>query len=319
MRSDGPDAVTGDDVTVMVCAYNAADTIGATLASIAAQTVLPGRIIVLDDASTDATADVARRWTSRLPIEIVTHPENRGHPAARVTAQQHCRTPLIALVDADDFWLPDHLETMLAIYRDGMIVVARELLWVRGTGLSPASGPERDVPSPRRQLHELVQHDYLPIGTLFARADAERVGGFRDVMPEDWDLWIRMVRDGAEVVRTEHPTYVYRIHTRSSSFGDKFADANVTTLERALAEATSPAERRAARHGLLRARARQQLTSSYREATTGDVREARRAARRALRGGPRIALRAAFMLVAPRTGARVHHRRMHDVAGWIDA
>ncbi|HEY8216651.1 MAG TPA: glycosyltransferase family 2 protein, partial [Acidimicrobiia bacterium] len=135
------------DVTVMTCAYNAADTLGATLASIAAQTVAPGRVLVLDDASTDGTADVARSWMARLPMEIVTHPENRGHPAARVTAQQHCRTRLIALLDADDVWLPDHLETMLATYRGrGGIVVARELLWVRGGGLAPASGPEREVP-----------------------------------------------------------------------------------------------------------------------------------------------------------------------------
>jgi hypothetical protein len=257
---------------------------------------------------------------ARLPMEIVTHPENRGHPAARVTAQQHCRTRLIALLDADDVWLPDHLETMLATYRGrGGIVVARELLWVRGGGLAPASGPEREVPPLGRQLAELVEHDYLPIGTLFARDDAERAGGFRDVMPEDWDLWIRMVRQGAHVFRADHPTYVYRIHASSSSFGDKFAEANLRTLERALAESVTPIERRAVARGLARARARRDLTLAYGAAARGDIGVARRAAWRALRGPRNVALRAAFMLAVPRAGARIHDRRMHDVAGWIDA
>jgi hypothetical protein len=311
--------LSGSDVTVMVCAFNAAGTVGATLASIAAQTVMPGRVIVLDDASTDGTRAVAESFASKLPLDIETLPENRGHPAARVAAQALCRTPLIALLDADDAWLPDHLETLLATYRSTPgIVVARELLWVRGSGVAPASGPEREVPPARRQLERLVQQDYLPIGALFARADAMRVGGFRDVMPEDWDLWIRMVRSGVEVVRANHPTYVYRIHEDSSSFGDKFVRANVETIMRTLGEATTPPERRAARRGLAHAIARQELIQAYRHGYAGDMGAARRSAFKGLRGRWPIKTRSAFMLVAPRTGSRIHARRLHDVAGWIE-
>src|SRR5712692_8856417 len=179
-RGKMPPDLSSADVTVMVCAYNAEETLGATLASIAAQTEQPGSVVVVDDASTDGTVDVARSWSSRLPMELVELEVNGGHPHGRVVAQEHCRTELIALLDADDAWLPDHLETLLAAYRSTPgVVVARELLWVRGTGVAPGEGPEREVPALRKQLRRLLRSDYLPIGTLFARADLLRAGGFR--------------------------------------------------------------------------------------------------------------------------------------------
>ncbi len=314
-----PPEVSAADVTVMICAYNAEDTLGATLASISAQTAPPGSVVVLDDASTDGTPDVARAWSARLPIELIALDVNAGHAHARVIAQHHCRTDLIALVDADDAWLPDHLETLLAVYRRSPgVIVARELLWIRGTGLAPAEGPEREVPAPRKQLRRILRSDYLPIGTLFARADLVRAGGFRDVMPDDWDLWIRMIRVGVVVTRADHPTYVYRIHHSSSSFGENYARYNVEALERALAEATSAAERRAARRGLAAARAREHLTLAYRAATDDDPRTARTHALRAWRGGPGVAVRAAFMVAAPRVGSRIHERRLNEISGWID-
>jgi glycosyltransferase involved in cell wall biosynthesis len=314
-----PPEVSAADVTVMVCAFNAEETLGATLASIAGQTVQPGSVVVVDDASTDATADVARSWRSRLPIELVTLEVNGGQAHGRVVAQEHCNKELVSILDADDAWLPDHLETLLAAYRRTPgVIVARELLWIRGAGAAQAEGPERDVPAPRRQLRRLLRGDYLPIGTLFSRADLLRAGGFRDVMPEDWDLWIRMVRLGVVVTRANHPTYLYRIHQSSSSFGDKFARYNVETLERALSDATSKSERRAARRGLAAARAREQLTLAYRAASDGHHRAARAHAVRAWRGGPKVAARAAFMVAAPRAGSRIHDRRLNDLSGWID-
>jgi hypothetical protein len=275
--------------------------------------------MVLDDASTDGTADVARRWSTRLPIDLEVLETNVGGPTARVVAQDYCHTRLIAILDADDAWLPDHLETLLGVYRATPgVVVARELLWIRGTGLAPAEGPEREVPAPRDQLRRLLRSDYLPIGTLFSRDEMMRAGGFRGFMTEDWDLWIRMVRLGAVVTRADHPTYVYRIHHSSSSFGDNYVQHNVATLERAAGEATSPAERRAVRRGLAAARAREQLILAYRAATNGDHRAARAHAWRARRGGRKVAARAAFMFVAPRTGSRIHDRRLNDLSGWIE-
>ncbi len=304
----------GDDVTVMVCAYNAEDTLGFALASIAAQSELPGTVVVVDDGSTDRTAAIAESWSPHLPIELVRLTENRGLPHGRMVAQAHCHRPLIAMLDADDAWLPDHLETLLTTYRSSPgIVAAREVLWIRGSGTALADGRARVVPSARRQLRRILRSNFVPIATLFARADLARAGGFRDVTPEDWDLWIRMVRVGVHVVRAGHATYLYQVREQSVSFGDKLAASNAELLAQVVGEVASPSERRIACRSLARATAELQLMLAYRAGATDDARGARHHARRALRGRRRTIVRAVFMMLAPRKGSRVHEHRVGNL------
>jgi glycosyltransferase involved in cell wall biosynthesis len=306
--------VTGADVTVMICAYNAEDTLRFSLASVAGQSEMPGTILVVDDGSTDATSAIAESWNDRLPIELVRLAQNGGLARARVVAQRHCCRPLIAMLDADDAWLPDHLETLLTTYRASPgLVAARELLWVRGTAIALAEGRARAVPPVSRQLHRLLRSDFIPIATLFAKADLERAGGFRDVMPEDWDLWIRMVRIGIPVVVANHATYLYQVHERSTSFGDKLIASNAELMSRVVDEAASKRERRVARTSLTRARAELELTLAYRAATIHNLRAARHHAFRALRGRRRVIVRALFMAVAPRSGSQIHERRVGNL------
>jgi hypothetical protein len=111
---------------------------------------------------------------------------------------------------------------------------------------------------------------------------------------------------------------VYRLHPASSSYGDKYARANVAILEGAREEAADGRERRAAARGVRHARAVLHLTEAYEAAADGDTSRARRAAWHALRGEGKVRTRAGFMLIAPRLGARIHVRRRDDVAGWID-
>jgi glycosyltransferase involved in cell wall biosynthesis len=312
--------VSGADVTVMLCAYQAAKTINTALASVAAQSEPVAAVVVVDDGSTDGTADVVVSWSDELPIDLVQLPENRGHPAARMAAQDRCRTRLVAILDADDAWLPDHVTTMVDAYRvTPGIVAARELLWVPGTGVTIASGPQREVPPPRRQQRRLLRSDFLPIATLFAADDLRRAGGFREAKPEDWDLWIRMVRIGVPVTRAGHPTYLYRVHADSLSFGDNLAADNAALLDRVVEESTTPAERRAARRSSRRLHAAVDLVDAYDAARDGDVSRARSAALAALRHGDgRVRVRAAWMVVAPRAGSRIHDGRIRDLSRRID-
>lgn len=315
-----PTPVTGRDVTVLLCAYESAGTITTALASVAAQTEPVGAVVVVDDGSTDATADLVGEWSERLPIELVRLAENRGHAAARMVAEQHCATRLIAILDADDAWLPDHITTLVGIYRSSPgIVAAREVLWVPGVGVNVARGPERDVPPPRHQLRRLLQSDYVPIGSLFAVDDLRRAGGFRNMRAEDWDLWLRMVRGGVEVTRADHATYLTRVHADSLTYGDTHAIGNVEVLERAVAEAASPGERRAAQRSLWRQRGALELLRSYESARDGHTGRARRHALTGLRRGDgRVKARAAWMLAAPKSGSRIHDHRIADPGRWVE-
>src|SRR3954464_2844452 len=90
-------------VSVVIAAYNRADMLRRAIASVRAQRpAVPAEIVVVDDASSDATADVAEV----LGATVVRHPVNRGESAARNSAIEAAAQPWIAVLDSDDEWLP---------------------------------------------------------------------------------------------------------------------------------------------------------------------------------------------------------------------
>ena len=306
---------TGADVTVLISAFNAASYVGTALGSVGTQTTPPGAVIVVDDGSTDDTVAVASAWKDRLPVEVVELGENRGAGYARAVGVEHVRTPLIAVLDADDYWLPEHAEVMLSTYeRAGGLVTAQELWWVDRLGIGPSDERWRTVPPESEQLRKIIDQCYVSIGTLFSREDCMRAGNFRAIGNEDWDLWIRMIRRGIRVTRGPHPTFLYQIRHSSVSFGTKTDDAGIDVAEHAVAEAESSEERKWAELSLRRRVARRSLTEAYNYAHEGRSARARGAAFRALRGNPHTARRALFMTVFPRLGARLHERLLNDLS-----
>jgi glycosyltransferase involved in cell wall biosynthesis len=309
----------GADVTVTLCAYNEADVIHTALASIAGQTVMPASVVVVDDGSTDTTSSVIAEWSDLLPIALVRLDDNVGIGAARSVAVAQVATDLVALLDADDAWLPDHLETLLALYAQTPgLVYSRSLVWVPGSDVGPESEPARALPTEGDQPRVIVARNFLHICTLFAKADHDRAGGFRATLPEDWDLWIRMIRAGVRVSRTNHPTALYRIRPSSLSFADDVPEQLVDMMEQVLEEAATDQERDWARESLERLQAGAALARAFHHAADGDIEQARRDARHALHGDAHTRRRAAIMMLAPRLGSRERQRRMSDLSRWID-
>ena len=93
-------------IDVVIPAFNAADYLDEALASVVGQQQAARRIIVVDDGSTDATADVAR--AAGDAIEVVRQ-DNRGAAAARNLGIARSDAPLLAFLDADDRWTADKL------------------------------------------------------------------------------------------------------------------------------------------------------------------------------------------------------------------
>ena len=204
------------EVVVIIAAYNAARTLSSSLASVAAQSSAPRSVVVVDDGSEDETAAIANDWKSRLPVRVVSHGTNMGLAQARRSGIEATTEPLIAILDADDIWLPDHLALMLDTYRKVPgIVTADALRWMPNAGVSRTSfRSRRPIPRYPRQKTAILAANFVFIGVLFAREAYSAVGGFRDGLlgAEDWDLWIRMTRAGVPVTGTPYPTMLYRVH-----------------------------------------------------------------------------------------------------------
>jgi GT2 family glycosyltransferase len=300
------------EVAVIIAAYNAEATLPAALASVATQSSRPSSVVVVDDGSGDGTARAVDRWKDRLPVRLVSHRENAGPGRARRSGIEATDEPLIALLDSDDAWLPDHLGLMLEAYakRPGLIT-ADALCWMPGRGLDRTPYRGRcPVPTPEHQRTAILASNFVFIGALFSREAYLGVGGFRDGIraAEDWDLWIRMLRAGEVVGTTPHPTVFYRLHRRGLSWVKRQLENERQVLEIALTEVAAEDERRAAQRALRGVRTRLELVHAYEHARGDHVSAARRSAVAALRGPRPVALRALAMVVAPRAGVRLRDR-----------
>jgi hypothetical protein len=277
---------------------------------VAAQTVRPGEVVVVDDGSADGTADAAERWSGRLPLRVVRRGDPGGVDRAYQDAARNSDAPWVAWLDERDCLLPDHFSTMVrAAGDDATIVTAKALDWSPGHGVG-TNRRAPQVPPGHEQLAALLSENFVSGATLFSRSLYERVGGYRLGLTRggDWDLWIRMVRSGARVVVTDHATVLHRVAAPGAEPGPDRLDAELEVLRRAVEEASGPAERIHAEAGRRRLVAESDLRRALDLARNRRTWAARRTAVAALRGGRRIAPMASLVAVAPRAGVRVHDR-----------
>jgi glycosyltransferase involved in cell wall biosynthesis len=242
--------------SVVVAAYNAERTLRQTITSVLNQTRPDFELVVVDDGSSDRTAELTERFED--PRVRLVRQANGGTAAARNTGISNSRAPLIALLDSDDLWLPSYLETMGAVLEsDEGAALAYTDAWVlddtsgrvsRTSAAASANPPERPPDDPRKLLKLLLRGNFVFTSTTFRREVIEEAGGFdgRCDQCEDYELWLRLAARGRRFARTPEPLAVYRNRPGSKSSDDLRLLAGVREmLELVLAEYELDAELRA--------------------------------------------------------------------------
>lgn len=237
--------LSGADVTVVIPTYNRARLIAQALESVQAQTTVVKDIIVVDDGSTDATADVVARFTRADSRVRLVAQANAGANVARNTGIGEARSDWIAFLDSDDRWLPDKIERQIAALR------ARPEAVASFTGIIAVDGDRElyryDMPG-ELTLGELRRHNALGSTStaLVSRAVLEKVGGFDPVLPscQDWDLWLRLRREGPFAVVTDSLIlYDDGPHDRITGNLAKAIEGHRRVFARALADVDDRRER----------------------------------------------------------------------------
>ncbi len=190
-------------VTVIVPAFNAEPFLAGAVASALAQTLPPAEVLVVDDGSSDRTAEIAAAFPP--PVRCLRQ-ANQGLPGARNTGIAAAQGEWLALLDADDAWPPDHLEQSLRcaarngadfVFSDAQVVAPqrRWASWLEraGHGWLPQAGAEALA----RPYELLLQHGSfaLPSTVVVRRAAVDAAGRFDASLrpgPEDLDLWLRL-------------------------------------------------------------------------------------------------------------------------------
>jgi len=210
-------------VSAIIPAYNAGSRIGRTRESILSQTYRPQEICVVDDGSVDDTADVVRQFGSH--VQLITR-ENGGPGAARNTGVAATSGEWIALLDADDAWLPQKLEEQIEY-----------------TGTPEVGVVHSQILGEAKAIVEEITFDTLWKSNMIAASSAlirrtafEEVGGFDEnralISVEDYNLWLRLTYAGWKVASCprEHIEYT-RTPVSLSKQVDKLAKAELANLE----------------------------------------------------------------------------------------
>jgi glycosyltransferase involved in cell wall biosynthesis len=205
-------------VSVVIPAYNSERYIGEAIESVLAQTYAPVETIVVDDGSSDATADVAAAFTG---VTLICQ-DNSGPSIARNRGFAAAAGEFIAFHDSDDTMTADKLVVQVGHLRAnpaiGCVLAEQEVLvepgaelpfWIEGSKV-----PTMMPPRPAELADEPMVH---PMTMVVPRAVFERIGDFDESMraAEDFDWMLRASEEGIEIARLSNVLLGRRVHADS--------------------------------------------------------------------------------------------------------
>jgi glycosyltransferase involved in cell wall biosynthesis len=202
--------MSGREITTIICARNAANTIARAVRSAAAQC---DRILLVDDFSSDDTISRAR---AVAPVEIVSPPHHGTMGETRQCGLDAVTTPLLVWLDADDEFLPGRVEQLVErlhdheLASDGVEIVDGLTNAARGTAVTPAFV--------RRAPVRLFERMYLPgPGVIAAQTAFARCIGYDEGLHgcEDVDFLLRAIANGGRLAFVEDMGY--RLHAYPTS------------------------------------------------------------------------------------------------------
>ena len=216
-------------VSVIMPAYNTEKFIGESIQSVIDQTYANWELLVVDDGSTDKTADIIRAFAAQDSRVKYLSQHNGGPGKARNTAIAESNGTLIAFLDADDLWLPEKLERQLqaleatnadVIYSNGLIIYEPGAIPGR-TDFSIVAGTTEG----RKMLDILLLQNRIPVQSVMVRKEACRNAGQFDESSEvrgceDYELWLRLAVHGALFHGISENLIKYRRHPAAITHHD---------------------------------------------------------------------------------------------------
>lgn len=233
-------------VAVVIPVRDRPQLLAEAIESIQAQTLRVDEIIVVDDASTDQTPDVALEMAKRdARIRLLRQPERGGASKARNLGVAQTDAEYIAFLDSDDLWSPNKLQLQLAKLHANPKAVASftGIRYLQADGYKDEPLPAALGPTQLREINVLGS-----TSTAVVRRDTFLdVGGFDEGLPscQDWDLWLRLERAG-DFELISDPLLIYRRAdtARISANPTNVLNGHKIVFARALVGASPAAQRR---------------------------------------------------------------------------
>lgn len=212
-------------ISIIMPAYNASKHIAETLDSIKNQTYTNWEIILVNDCSKDNTIELVNKFSESVdnPVKVITNETNSGVSFSRNVAVANASGSWLALLDSDDVWLPNHLETLM-----NEVTKDSELSFVYAGCLVFLDDVKNIIF--KQQITQLMLDNFNvslfthqiginPCTVMLHKNSWDAAGGMvRDLNhAEDKDLFLRIAKKGMKFKFTNEYTALYRKH--SDAFG----------------------------------------------------------------------------------------------------
>jgi glycosyltransferase involved in cell wall biosynthesis len=201
--------------SVVIAAYQAADTVGEAVASALAQTFPAYEVIVVDDGSTD---DLSRALSPFGESIRLIRKENGGSASARNAGLEAASGDFFAMLDADDVYGPRRLEVLaeLAAARPDTDILTTDAALVvdqREVGRLHAHAPFVAA----EQRTAILRTCFVGASPAVRSSRLREIGGFDETLriAYDWDCWLRLILDGSVGALVDEPHLEYRQHPGS--------------------------------------------------------------------------------------------------------
>jgi glycosyltransferase involved in cell wall biosynthesis len=312
-------AVAPPSFSIIIPAYQAAAFIADAVESALTQAVAPAEVIVCDDGSTDELAKALRPFSGRI---TVLRKEHGGAASARNVATRSASSEFVAFLDADNIFLPGHLEAVgdLAAMRPDLDILTTDAFLELDGHIYGRyyRGKARFIVEDQRR--GIIHQHFIFGNAAFRREALLAVGGYDEtVLAEDTDLFLRMILGGSRVGLVDEPLCVYRIRSGTlSSNLPRSLRSGVVVLERARNHPSLTSEERLYLQRELADKRREAELAEAEEALRGFAPHPRRRALKIAFGppgygfGPRMKALAAAL--APRI-ARRYLERLEERTG----
>ena len=192
-------------VSVIIPAYNSASTIIRALQSVAEQTLVPLEIIVIDDASSDATRDLIGTFASSspIPVRVLTQTTNSGPSAARNAGWDKATGEYIAFLDADDQWHPRKIELQYQVMESQPEVTmsCHGHHFSSSTTWADISGADTKANSV--SFHKFLIRNRCATPTVMLKRSIPERFDSRKRFAEDYLLWMQITASHGPALRLE--------------------------------------------------------------------------------------------------------------------
>ena len=206
-------------VSIIIPAYNAATLVGGAIESTLQQTMSDFEVIVVDDGSTDGTAQVAAQYGADARVRCISQ-KNRGLPGARNAGAKISQGKYLAFLDADDFLAANAIEVMIGKFEE------TGAAWLN-VGVLKIEGEQRTFRHPRipegELLLRILEDDFITRSPFYPRKEFFEIGMYDETirMREDWDINIRMVAAEKPFALVDQPLYFYTRTEGSITTGNR--------------------------------------------------------------------------------------------------